>query len=126
MSPVDFLALAILHQVDDKTADCIFWCLGQVDRVCYFLHRRDSIGHVSEHLRVERNYVSFQCQFGSGSVFLYWGLVWGHGSFYHANDFDATKLLHFDELIRQQGHRDGRVTLVAVAEAGAGAKAQVR
>ena len=50
--PVDFLTLAILHQVYNKTTDCIFWRLGKVYHVCYFLQDGVSVGHLSQHLRV--------------------------------------------------------------------------
>lgn len=92
LGPVDSLPLTVLQEIDDETADRIFRRLGQVDRVCYFLHGPVSVRHRSNHLRVECYDVSLERQFGGGSCFVLGELIRGHFLFYHANSFDATKL----------------------------------
>jgi hypothetical protein len=52
VSPVDFFSLAILQEIDDETADCILWCLGQVNSVCYFLHHPEWFRYLGQNLRV--------------------------------------------------------------------------
>jgi hypothetical protein len=49
--------------------------------------------------------VSLQREFGSGSCFVFDELILGHGFFYHANDFDATKLLLVSLRPAGQNHR---------------------
>ena len=69
LSTVHFLPFAILHQVYDKTADCIFWRLGQIDAGCYFLLHFVPVAHFSEELGIGQQNVSFQRQFSIGSFF---------------------------------------------------------
>jgi len=78
LSPVNFFPLAILQEVYDKAGDRIFWRLGQLDHIHYFLHHPVSLRHVSENLRIGSQYVSLQRQFGSRSSIL---LFFGAGAF---------------------------------------------
>ena len=61
--PVDPLALAILQEVYNKTADCIFGRLGEIDHFCDLLHHPVSVSHLSQELRIGEQDVSLQCQF---------------------------------------------------------------
>src|SRR5438067_3475905 len=63
--PVDVLPLAILQQVYNKTADFIFWCLGQINRDRNFLHHPVSFRHLRKGLGVGFQYVSLQRYLGS-------------------------------------------------------------
>lgn len=60
-----------MQEVYDKAGDRIFWRLGQVDHVRYFLHHPVSFRHVSQDIRVGFQYVSLQRQFGSRSFFVF-------------------------------------------------------